>query len=147
MKTKAVVLWLVIIAIYASAKECVYCNIDVVHRIYKSQDSLKQSDVNEFICGFDTSCTNYVEDSEFSNEILFLVLKKQSAMILKALNSMAPYNLSMVAKQIEHPIHDGFNLRALYDSIKNNHGRKEITVTLKNALKKAAKNLGMELTD
>ncbi len=53
-----------------------WCNIDYLVSLKKTIDNASYDTIKDFLFTFDDSCSNNVEYSQFSNELLFEVLEK-----------------------------------------------------------------------
>jgi hypothetical protein len=63
-------------AIARSFLHCPKCDIEVLKYTENHLANLSRKEVAEFLCTFHSSCSNNVEYSEYSNELLFRVLDK-----------------------------------------------------------------------
>jgi hypothetical protein len=61
------------------------CDGSIILSTKNKAERLTKNDVKEFLLTFGKECKNNVEFSEFSNEVLFLVLDKQTELTLKTI--------------------------------------------------------------
>src|SRR5690606_30369658 len=63
------------------------CDLNIVLEVSENQDNLDLKLVSRFLRTLNGECTNNVEFSEFSNEMLFVVLVKRPDLFLKSYKS------------------------------------------------------------
>lgn len=107
--------FLIIIVLFANSP-CTKCDIDKVAIAAENIDSLTLGVVTNFLCTFDRSCRNNVEFSEWSNEILFQILKKSPHLFFQAIKKKQ-VNTELLIDEIENPIAD-FHFQDIYDVVK-----------------------------
>jgi hypothetical protein len=117
------------------------CDIEVLGQISEARGNLTEKDINEFLLTFDKSCDINIEYSEFSNELLFMVLDKYTETIV-AVMEKEKMNMATeyILYEISDPINDSFDLKNLIEKV--NHVKvsgalkRQILEKLKEALAK-----------
>ena len=113
------------------------CNGDVVLYTKKSLDSLSLKVIDKFLYTFDDSCRINVEYSEFSNEVLFLVLEHDPSLIIKSLSQNNRLDTAYIMRNIGQPGNDASDLPKILRSVKSLEANGIIKNQLLEALKKA----------
>lgn len=71
-----------------NTSRCEKCDIQVIVETEKSLLELSDDQIKCFLEGFSESCSNNVEYSEYSNEVLFKVISKYPDKFLSALSNL-----------------------------------------------------------
>jgi len=83
------------------------CDGTVVLSIQNKVGRLTEKDLRDFLLTFGKECQNNVEFSEFSNEVLFLVLDKQTELMLKTIEKEEKkIELDEILDDLSSPISD-----------------------------------------
>lgn len=98
---------------------CIKCKIDAVKEVKNNIDNLTEEQAYNFLCCIDESCSINVEFTEFSNEILYLLLYKRPELALKILSIHSNISLNYLRKQLENPINDKIDVNNVYKSIED----------------------------
>lgn len=98
---------------------CIRCKIDAIKEVKNNIDNLTEEQAYNFLCCIDESCSNNVEFTEFSNEILYLLLYKRPELVLRILNIHSNISLNYIKKQLENPVNDKIDLYNVYKSIED----------------------------
>lgn len=108
MKSAVVVLACVILVNSALfAQEIKKCDGDVIQYAQFRAGKLTKSDMKNFLLTFGKECDNNVELSEFSNEVLFLVLSRQTKLTLKTIEKEeTQLDLEAILDDLNAPISD-----------------------------------------
>ncbi len=124
------------------------CNIETLKKIDQNLNSLTESGIIEFLGTFSDMCDNNVEFSEWSNELLFKVIRKNVTLYMKAFHTRGLANIEAVMKEIENPLYD-FDLQSFYNLIKttNGYASKDLVDYHLQAIKLAAKSEGVNLIE
>jgi hypothetical protein len=96
------------------------CDIDILGQINAGKENLDQKDIKKFLLTFDKSCDTNIEYSEFSNELLFMVLD-QYTQTLVAVMQKEKKNLETeyILYEIGSPINDSFDLKNVIAKVEN----------------------------
>lgn len=79
---------------------------------------LKQKEIRNFLLTFDSECRNNVEYSQWSNELLFLLLDKQTDLTLKTIMKYERIiEMEEILDKLSNPITDLNNLPQLADKV------------------------------
>lgn len=83
------------------------CDGSVILSTKNKVGQLTKKDVRDFLLTFGKECQNNVEFSEFSNEVLFLVLDKQTKLILQTIEKEEKQiELDEILNDLSSPISD-----------------------------------------
>lgn len=83
------------------------CDGSVILSTRDKVGQLTEKDVRDFLLTFGKECQNNVEFSEFSNEVLFLVLDKQAELTLKTIEKEEKkIELDEILHDLSSPISD-----------------------------------------
>lgn len=89
------------------AQEIMKCDGAVIQYAEARAGRLTKSDMKNFLSTFGKECDNNVEFSEFSNEVLFLVLSKQTKLTLKTIEKEEKQlDLEAILGDLREPISD-----------------------------------------
>ena len=109
------------------------CKTETLIAFRNNINNLTEQQVLSFLEGFNELCAINVEYSEFSNYLLFLLLREQPVLVLKSLagNKSLPYKY--IKKNILNPINDTINLDGVYksiESVNDYHAMRDSVLTL-----------------
>ena len=125
---------------------CEKCDFEKVKIINDNLDNLTFEMIDEFLCTFDKSCENNVEFSEWSNEMLFIVLNKSTELYFKVLTIGKIENAEIILEEIKNPIVE-IDYQKIYDNIKKVDTQEKLKKEYLRVLKIAAKKGGIKITD
>ena len=75
---------------------------------------LNKDDIRDFLLTFGKECENNVEFGEYSNEVLFLVLDKQTELTLQTIEKQKhQLELNEILSALSSPINDGIDVKSL----------------------------------
>jgi len=114
------------------------CNIEVLQKTEQKIDNIQLKQVHDFLSDMKKECNTNAEYSEYSNEVLFLLLEKQTEILIYALEAKSSFDMPYILSQVSNPLLD-YNLKALQLKIKNSIGSEVIKNLLIDALKEADK--------
>lgn len=135
MKKRIFVLVLIFsISSAIAQKNCEKCNIQKIKAVYENIDNLTYKIVDEFLCAFDKSCDANVEFSQWSNEMLFNVIKNSAHLYFEVLKNLSEEKKTLLLKEIETPIQE-MDLNKVSDKIKSVNISKELKNKYLTALK------------
>ena len=119
---------------------------EVLTLLYISQhlDSLTKETISLFLSTFSEECNNNAEFSQWSNELLFEVIKADVNLYMKTLNNGNPSNLGTILKELSNPIIE-FDLQEIYDLIKSSKAPTELIQKHLNSINSAAEFEGTKL--
>jgi len=90
---------------------------------------LTRPEIKDFLLTFGKECQNNVEFSEWSNELLFLVLEKQTELFLKTFKTnKREIELNEILDDLSSPVNDQININDLIlkmSMVKHNSRMKE----------------------
>lgn len=117
---------------------CEKCDSKVLYLVSSTQFDSNQ--IFDFFCAMDESCTNNVEFSEVSNEILFKIFLIEPERALKLLNDNKEFSINYILKELTEPINDGINVRSVYSNVDKVKGydvlKKQVLKSLQEAISK-----------
>lgn len=96
---------------------CINCDIEAVIEIKANIDNLTENQVYNFLCCLDESCSENVEFTEFSNEVLYLLLSKRPELALKVLSINTNISLNYVKMQLENPVSDKIDANNVFKMV------------------------------
>lgn len=89
------------------AQDIKKCDGAVIQYAQAKAGKLTKSDMKNFMLTFGKECDNNVEFSEFSNEVLFLVLSRQTKLTLKTIEKEeTQLDLEAILDDLSAPISD-----------------------------------------
>ena len=96
--------------------DCEKCNLERVKAVTIESKNLSTEIVGEFLCTLDTICADNVEFSQWSNEVLFLVIENSPELFF---NSLQYYNVNQEAilKGITNPLIE-LDLQLVFSKVK-----------------------------
>lgn len=104
----------------------------------KKIGQLGHSEMIDFLLTFDAECRNNAEYSEWSNEILFELLEKQTELTVKTIVYQEDrIDLTTILENFENPVQDRFDLTALIDKVNKIKVKSDIKDEIIGRLKKA----------
>lgn len=131
---------LLILAISALSLE-VDCGIQKCDRTIllgtsKKIGQLTQNEVENFLSTFGYECKDNAEFSEWSNELLFEVLDRQTEVTIKTMEKVeSKIEIDVILAELSAPVNDGINLKILISKVEkikiNDQLKKEILARLK----------------
>ena len=127
----------------ASIEECEACinltyQVDTLMEVSKIQTSKSKEVIFRFLLCFDTKYSNAAELVQYSDEVLFKLLKDYPNLILEIMSknkTQIPWK--NICDQIAHPINDGINLNDILKKIEPISGYDNVKKDVIDALKKA----------
>jgi len=94
------------------------CDMAKLLDVSKNVGKVTHQEMVDFLLTFGEECQNNVEYSEWSNELLFELLDKQTELIVKTIaHQTKVIELAAILKNLEEPIQDRFNLKAINDKV------------------------------
>jgi hypothetical protein len=94
------------------------CDGTVLTGMSEKAGSLTEREIRDFLLTFGKECRNNVEFGEWSNELLFLVLDKQTLLALRTIEKAErQLELSEILSELSSPIHDGIDVRSLIKKV------------------------------
>jgi hypothetical protein len=80
----------------------------------KNAGRVSQEEMVDFLLTFGEECQTNVEYSEWSNELLFEMLEKQTELLVKTIaHQTKRIELAAILRNLEEPLHDRFNVKAI----------------------------------
>jgi hypothetical protein len=124
---------------------CIKCDIHRIYEINKNIHDLNDQKIKTFLCTFDSTCTNNAEFKEFSNEVLFNVVKIYPSLTLRILSmNISTIDLNTICNELENPIGDDININNIYNRVKelkcNTQIKNRVLNSLERAIQKSSKN-------
>ena len=96
------------------------CNIKILLTLEDHLENPSDKELNNFFETFDESCKTNIEYSEFSNELLFKVLQKYPNRAIQILKNNKNIKRKYILKELQNPVHDGFNISNIIKKIEMN---------------------------
>ena len=112
------------------------CNLETLARLYKNIDSPSRDMIEEFLLTFDSTCKSNVEYTEFSNELLFLVLNSAPEKTIEILAKNGDLDTTTIFNSLQSPIDDTINIDELINKINGVSGYDDLRIELKQILKR-----------
>jgi hypothetical protein len=95
------------------------CDVTILRMISMEIGELKQDEIREFLMTFGKECRNNVEYSEWSNELLFSLLDKQTVLTLRTIEKERnKIELEEILGELSSPVHDGIEIKELMTRVK-----------------------------
>lgn len=117
--------------------DCKDCDIKVVTETKQNIDSLTEEQTYKFLCCLSESTSNNIEFSEYSNEVLFLLLSKNAELVLSTLERHKNIAIEPIKTTLENPISDRIDLQEIYGQLQKIKGYDKIKGNLLQSIKKA----------
>ena len=142
MKTIIIILTLTVTFIllpklaHANFVECEKCSTSIVRETEQRLQRLNKKSLTKFLCTFGESCSLNVEFSEYSNELLFLVLEKHPETFVACMRNGSVEH-EYVYKELAYPLVYE-RITCLIDKIKGTKGDEIIKKRILNALSEAS---------
>jgi hypothetical protein len=116
------------------------CKIEDLVKLRNNIDNLDEAQVLSFLESFNETCALNIEYSEFSNYLLFQLLREQPKLVLKVLTENESMSYTYINKNLKNPINDTINLEIIYYKIDAVDGydtaKKSILTSIKEAMNK-----------
>ena len=139
---------IIILAVYILSVLNIYgqdvkkCDVTVVLFTKTNVGHLTQKEIKKFLLTFGQECRNNAEFSEFSNEVLFLVMDKQTELIFGTIEKeRTTIELSAILREIGNPIHDLMDLEEILVKVENFKMDRQLRNDIIERLKSAISNL------
>ncbi|MGC3943787.1 MAG: hypothetical protein QM762_04470 [Chryseolinea sp.] len=78
---------------------------------------LAEKEIADFLLTFGEKCRDNAEFSEWSNELLFMVLDKQTELTLKVIQEEKRIEKAVILDDLSEPINDSIDLKALINKV------------------------------
>jgi len=127
---------------YGFSQDCEKCDTGKLLDLSENMENLDYKTVKNFVCTFDSTCKNNIEFSEWSNELLFDLIKQDVNLLNHVLHDLGYKYVKLIAKELETPVVE-VDLKRIYNLVKNADGPKDMIEEEKKAIKKAAENEGL----
>jgi len=118
-----------------SLGSCKSCDIIEVVNTEKNIAIVKEDQIERFLCVIKTECQNNVEFTEYSNEVLFMLIDKRTDLFFKVFSKAASIEKKYILFQIRNPLLD-YNMDELILKVEKNNGdsivKKQIISALRN---------------
>lgn len=128
------------------SQDCEKCNLNILLEVSENIENLNSKLISDFVCTFDSTCVNNAEFSEWSNELLFKVVKNDINLLNKSLHELGYDYVLLIANELANPIID-VDYYSVYEIIQVAQGPKDIILAEKNAIIKAAEKEGIDLEE
>jgi hypothetical protein len=104
--------------------------------VSKSVGRVTHQEIVDFLLTFGEECKNNVEYSEWSNELLFELLEKQTELTVKTIaHQTQRIELAAILENLEGPIHDRFDLKTIIAKVEKVKFNPEMKNEIINRLK------------
>lgn len=122
------------------------CSVDAVSKVESSKDSISNRIIDEFLISFNASCTNNVEYTQYSNEVLFnLVAKFPTQFTEVIIKNKSKYEIGTILENFANPIHDGVAFKKIYNNLKEIKTPDKLILRIMAAVLVGARNI--EITE
>lgn len=106
--------------------ECSRCEIQIVLALDKQMDNVSYELLYKFLCTFDQSCSNNVEYSQFSNEVLYKAIEMHPGAIVEILSDHPELKREYIYKELSSPLLD-YDYNSIIKSLKRlDSGNEEV---------------------
>jgi hypothetical protein len=114
------------------------CDITVLRTTSEKIGQLTQKEISDFLLTFGQECQNNIEYSEWSNELLFSILDKQTDLTLRTIEKVEKrIELEEILSDLSEPIHDQTNIKDLLVKVDKVKVKKELKNKIVDRLKTA----------
>lgn len=115
------------------------CDISIVAATQNNVEALTKDDVLDFLLAFGKECQNNAEFGEFSNEVLFLILDKQTELTIRTITTEEKkLEIDVILDDIRSPINDLIDVKKLLTKVEqvkiDGHIKKKVIESLKVAI-------------
>jgi hypothetical protein len=118
------------------AQSTTKCDMAKLLDVSKSVGRVTHQEIVDFLLTFGEECKNNVEYSEWSNELLFELLEKQTELTVKTIAHQAQrIELAAILENLEEPIHDRFDLKTIIAKVEKVKFNPEMKNEIINRLK------------
>ncbi len=94
------------------------CDVGVVLFAKDKMGHLSQREVSNFLLTFGRECRNNVEYSEFSNEVLFDLIDRQTELVLKTMEKEKnEIELNVILENLGTPINDAIDVKTILTKV------------------------------
>jgi hypothetical protein len=125
-------------------QECKKCDIQKLLETSKVVEKPDYKSVSEFVCTLDTSCRNNVEFSEWSNDIIFDLIRNDVNLFNLILHDLGYNYVLLIAGELENPNKE-HDLRKIFELVINSNAPKDLILEEKRAIIKAAEKSKIKL--
>ena len=113
--------------------------------IEKAGAAITQKQVDELLALIDSRCLAGAESHEWANELLFSVLLARPQEFIAAFSRTPSVAQGKIIRELESPVHDGIDLRAVFRSASSARGDRRARQRILDALEAAAQKTGFRL--
>ncbi|PHN00556.1 hypothetical protein [Flavilitoribacter nigricans] len=124
--------------------DCNKCDIDKIKIVNENLEQLDYEMVMEFLCTLDVICRTNTEYSEWSNEMIFLLLENSPGTFFQALQDEGLDVLNEVLDKIKSPVME-FNYQEIHSKIENLDQQGSVKNKILKALAIAAGKAGFKI--
>ena len=118
------------------------CDIPLVRTSYERAGQLTAQGVNAFLMTFGPECRQNVEYTEFSNEVLFLVMDKQMDLTLEILEGdQQQLDLEEILYNLSTPLTDAVSMNSLLQRVEKAGISRSLKERIVAALREAERSL------
>jgi hypothetical protein len=118
------------------------CNEAVVLFTQNKMGQLSQQEIGNFLLTFGQECRNNVEYSEFSNEVLFDLLDKQTDLVLRTIKKQEnKIELNVILEDLGTPINDRNDIKIILTKVEKVKISMELKDRIVERLKSAIKDM------
>jgi hypothetical protein len=90
------------------------CDVTVLRMISMDIGKLNEDEIGDFLLTFGKECRSNVEYSEWSNELLFSLLDKQTELTLRTIEKERNrIEIEEILGELSSPVHDGIEIKEL----------------------------------
>jgi len=118
------------------SNDSIRCDILVVKYTETHLNELLNADLYKFLYTFSKDCSQNVEYSEYSNEMLFRVLEKYPEQLINCMSTEKGLDLDYIFSELSAPLHD-IDGKVIYEKVQNVSGDILFKEKILEALKKA----------
>lgn len=108
------------------------------------QNKADNRNIDKFLDCFGRYDDN-IELAEFRNEVLFALMEHFPSEFIRSMSMKETYFQACICQEIETPIHDGCELRNIYDRIVSANGNADVRQAVLKSLEKAIENRGKQV--
>ncbi|MEQ1584477.1 MAG: hypothetical protein ABL895_01255 [Cyclobacteriaceae bacterium] len=118
------------------------CDVAIVLFTKNKMGQLTQREIRSFLLTFGQECRNNVEYIEFSNEILFDLLDKQTELLLKTMKiEENKIEMNIILEDLGMPINDEIDVRSILSKVEKVNVSGQIKNDIVDRLNSAIKDM------
>lgn len=104
----------VLLATSAYGQENIKCDVKILRQVSEKMGTLTQPEITTFLSTFGKECKSNAEYSNWSNDLLLVLLDVQTEVTLKTIEeSQSQFELDVILDNLDQPVTDRVNVKTL----------------------------------